>query len=125
GRRKFPKHYICQYCFQLPYESLICVPEYKKNYDFECKYNCKPKPGILCTGYKNFSMVLPYHSQYKNYNKIKALVLNVLFGFMGADQFYLGNYGYGYFKLWTCGGFWIGNFIDMLKIYYITYAVPI
>lgn len=45
-----------------------------------------------------------------------ALILSVLFGAFGADRFYLGYTGHGYWKLVTLGGFGIWWLIDIFLI---------
>lgn len=51
-----------------------------------------------------------------------ALVLSVLLGYLGVDQFYLGNTGLGLAKLFTCGGLGIWTIIDIIRI--ATNSVP-
>lgn len=45
-----------------------------------------------------------------------ALILSVLLGSLGVDQFYLGNTGLGIAKLLTCGGLGIWALIDVIRI---------
>jgi hypothetical protein len=45
-----------------------------------------------------------------------TLVLSVLVGTLGVDQFYLGNTGLGVAKLLTCGGLGIWTIIDIIRI---------
>jgi TM2 domain-containing membrane protein YozV len=45
-----------------------------------------------------------------------ALILSVLLGGLGVDQFYLGNTGLGIAKLLTCGGFGIWAIVDIIRI---------
>ena len=45
-----------------------------------------------------------------------ALVLSLLLGSLGVDQFYLGNTGLGIAKLLTCGGLGIWAIIDVIRI---------
>lgn len=51
-----------------------------------------------------------------------ALILSVLLGSLGVDQFYLGNTGLGLGKLFTLGGCGIWALIDMVRI--ATNSVP-
>jgi TM2 domain/Protein of unknown function (DUF2510)/GYF domain 2 len=51
-----------------------------------------------------------------------ALVLSLLLGGLGVDQFYLGNTGLGIAKLLTCGGLGIWAIIDVIRI--ATNSVP-
>ncbi len=45
-----------------------------------------------------------------------ALILSVLVGSLGVDQFYLGNTGLGVAKLLTCGGLGVWAIIDIIRI---------
>jgi len=45
-----------------------------------------------------------------------ALILSILFGAFGADRFYLGYTGYGYWKLVTFGGFGVWWLTDIFLI---------
>jgi hypothetical protein len=45
-----------------------------------------------------------------------ALILSLLLGSLGVDQFYLGNTGLGLAKLFTCGGLGVWAIIDVVRI---------
>jgi hypothetical protein len=45
-----------------------------------------------------------------------ALILSVLVGALGVDQFYLGNTGLGLGKLFTLGGCGVWSLIDIIRI---------
>ena len=46
----------------------------------------------------------------------RALVLNILLGWLGVDRFYLGFPAVGLIKLFTLGGFLVGNVWDMAML---------
>ena len=45
-----------------------------------------------------------------------ALLLSILFGFIGADRFYAGRIGLGVLKLITVGGFFLWWLIDIVLL---------
>lgn len=49
-------------------------------------------------------------------NKITALILCVLFGFLGVHRFYVGKIGTGLLYLCTFGLFFIGYIVDIILI---------
>ena len=49
-------------------------------------------------------------------NKITALILCVLFGFLGVHRFYVGKVGTGLLYLFTGGLFLIGYIVDIILI---------
>jgi TM2 domain-containing membrane protein YozV len=49
-------------------------------------------------------------------NWIIALLLSILFGFLGADRFYVGRTGLGFAKLLTGGGFMVWWLIDVILL---------
>ena len=50
----------------------------------------------------------------KNKETWVAYVLLITLGLLGVHKFYLGKTGMGIFYMFTCGGFFIGTFIDLL-----------
>ena len=49
--------------------------------------------------------------------KLVAILLSLLFGFLGLDRFYLGYWWLGILKLITLGGFGIWWLFDFIFIY--------
>lgn len=49
-------------------------------------------------------------------SKTTALILSILFGYLGVDRFYLGKIGTGILKLVTGGGFGIWYIYDIIII---------
>jgi len=49
-------------------------------------------------------------------SQLVAYLLSLFFGFLGADQFYLGFVTQGLVKLFTCGGFGVLWVMDIIKI---------
>ena len=52
----------------------------------------------------------------KRRSRTVALILCVLFGWIGAHHFYAGRYGMGILYFCTCGLFYIGWILDIVKI---------
>ncbi len=50
----------------------------------------------------------------KDWNR--AFILSVLFGFLGADRFYLGRIGLGILKLLTFGGYFVWWVVDIILL---------
>lgn len=49
-------------------------------------------------------------------SKVVALILAILFGYLGIHKFYLGKIGMGILYLFTCGLFGIGWVVDIIQI---------
>lgn len=45
-----------------------------------------------------------------------SLILSILIGGLGVDRFYIGDTGWGIFKLLTCGGFGVWTIVDWFLI---------
>jgi len=86
-----------------------CMP------DGTVQVTCIVVDGVICNGSRTFTQQQPCF--YTNgYSFIAALTLSLFLGIFGIDRFYLGYPTIGLFKLFTCGGFIIGNWIDILLI---------
>jgi len=76
---------------------------------------CWPEDGVICDGPRNFTKV--HHCIYTNGHDFStALTLSLFLGNFGMDRFYLGYPTIGLFKLFTFGGFLVGNWIDIILI---------
>jgi len=76
---------------------------------------CWPADGIICEGPRNFTKC--EKCIYTNgYDFTTTLTLSLFLGNFGIDRFYLGYPTIGLFKLFTFGGFLIGNWIDIILI---------
>jgi len=77
--------------------------------------SCWSEEGVICGGPRNFTQV--QNCLYTNgYDFSTTLTLSLFLGNFGIDRFYLGYPTIGLFKLFTFGGFLIGNWIDIILI---------
>jgi len=77
--------------------------------------SCWTEDGVICEGPRNFTQV--QSCLYTNgYDFTTTLTLSLFLGNFGIDRFYLGYPTIGLFKLFTFGGFLIGNWIDIILI---------
>jgi len=76
---------------------------------------CWAIDGVLCVGDRNFTQQISCLWT-NGYAFTTALTLSLFLGCFGADRFYLGYPTIGLFKLFTFGGFIVGNWIDILLI---------
>jgi len=77
--------------------------------------SCTVIDGVICSGDRNFT--IQSSCLYTNgYSFSTALTLSIFLGTFGIDRFYLGYPTIGLFKLFTFGGFLVGNWIDIILI---------
>jgi len=77
--------------------------------------HCSALNGVLCEGPRNWTSYFP--CRYTNgYQFEVALSLSVFLGYLGIDRFYLGYPTIGLMKLFTFGGFIVGNWVDIILI---------
>ena len=55
-------------------------------------------------------------NEFSDRSGIVAFILAFLLGGFGAHNFYVGKNRKGIFYIFTCGGFFIGTWIDIIKI---------
>lgn len=60
--------------------------------------------------------IIPRLRSVRQRNRNVALALALLGGWLGADRFYLGFWGWGFIKLFTFGGFFVLWGLDLLRI---------
>jgi len=83
--------------------------------DRQVEVVCLALEDVNCMGDRNWKISLP--CRYTNgYYFSTALSLSVFLGVFGIDRFYLGYPVVGLVKLFTFGGFLIGNWADIICI---------
>jgi TM2 domain-containing membrane protein YozV len=89
-------------------------PTYSVNCDSSGKRALDCQPFVNCSGpLREFTVnCVPVEGKSVG----TALVLSVLFGWLGADRFYLGYPTIGVFKLFTGGFFGLGWYLDIFMI---------
>lgn len=110
-------------CAQLPFGQYECdSPQQIGNTDSVegCKpngsvtVNCTAFPGVICNG-GSWQKEIP--CIYTNgYDFTTTMILSLFLGNFGIDRFYLGYPTIGLIKLFTFGGFIVGNWIDIILI---------
>ena len=50
-------------------------------------------------------------------SKKVAVILCLFLGWCGIHRFYVGKYGTGIFYMFTCGGFFLGWFLDLFNLF--------
>lgn len=110
----FEKMKFCKFCgVKIPEDSIICT---KCGRQVE---NTIPNKGVVINNIANASARPPYPPtirQPKQVDKVVALILCILFGYLGAHKFYEGSAGMGLLYLFTFGLFGIGWFVDIIII---------
>eukprot|EP00026_Physarum_polycephalum_P008900 Phypoly_transcript_09003.p1 GENE.Phypoly_transcript_09003~~Phypoly_transcript_09003.p1 ORF type:complete len:179 (-),score=17.30 Phypoly_transcript_09003:903-1439(-) len=76
---------------------------------------CFVVEGVNCTGDRVYPIQMPCRYTNGYYFKT-AISLSVFLGVLGADRFYLGYPAIGLLKLFTFGGFFLGNLVDIILI---------
>eukprot|EP00761_Pharyngomonas_kirbyi_P000194 gb/GECH01000194.1/.p1 GENE.gb/GECH01000194.1/~~gb/GECH01000194.1/.p1 ORF type:complete len:217 (+),score=33.54 gb/GECH01000194.1/:1-651(+) len=116
GSRSFEKEFNCLYCWQLPYEKRIC--ETNDNCaSGRDKFiaECQASSNVLCLGKRTF--LKKERCNFTTGKRLStAVVLSLTLGAFAADRFYLGQIGWGFFKLCTCGGVGFWTLLDVLLI---------
>ncbi len=110
----FEKMKFCKFCgTKIPEDSIICTKCGR-----QVEYTNQNR-GIVINNVANSSAGQPYMPvirQPKQVDKVVALILCILFGYLGAHKFYEGSAGMGLLYLFTFGLFGIGWFVDIIVI---------
>ena len=109
---------ICTPCYLLPVSDLICKPVAK-----QCPstlliphvHSCEVRREISCSGNRSFKRRQLCHQVGQKSWKT-ALIYSITLGGFGADRFYLGQLGWGFFKLLSFGGMGVWTIIDVVLI---------
>ncbi|XP_059479732.1 TM2 domain-containing protein 3 [Neocloeon triangulifer] len=120
GDKKFERHMICQYCYQMDPSNYTCklsancnsVASPRSYY----KSNCTAKSELLCLGNRVFQKNLPCNWT-GGYKWSTALLLSITLGGFGADRFYLGHWQEAIGKLFSFGGLGVWTLVDVVLIW--------
>ena len=114
----FEKMKFCKFCgVKIPEDSIVCT---KCGRQVE---NTTSGRGVVINNVANASANASVRPPYpptirqpKQVDKVVALILCILFGYLGAHKFYEGSAGMGLLYLFTFGLFGIGWFVDIIII---------
>mmetsp|Transcript_53962 Transcript_53962/g.108306 ORF Transcript_53962/g.108306 Transcript_53962/m.108306 type:complete len:187 (-) Transcript_53962:57-617(-) len=77
---------------------------------------CTVLEGVPCTGNTTFVFDGFPCVRYNGHQFPTAVLLSLFLGWAGADRFYLGQVGWGVFKLFTVGGVGLWWFTDLMLL---------
>eukprot|EP00002_Diphylleia_rotans_P016387 TRINITY_DN3185_c0_g1_i2.p1 TRINITY_DN3185_c0_g1~~TRINITY_DN3185_c0_g1_i2.p1 ORF type:complete len:201 (-),score=25.77 TRINITY_DN3185_c0_g1_i2:283-885(-) len=107
----------CSYCFQHPESDYSCKEVDSCQYPLRKKYitTCTIHDSIPCAGNRSFQKYIDCNkSSGKSWNS--TFWLSLLLGGFAADRFYLGDIGWGFFKLLSFGGCGLWVLIDFVLV---------